>query len=95
MLEQFILGEGKAPEWFDNEANAGRIKMIYNEDEELIGAQILSGTKTYEAKVGDSIINTKYGVAVIPQEKAKAYGVQRKDAKDSKQDKKEAEESND
>ena len=80
-VESFILGEQKAPEWFDKEANAGRVKIMYDEDDQMIGAQILSGTKVYEAKIGDSILNTKYGLAVLPKEKAKQYGVQNKDAK--------------
>lgn len=84
-IESFIFGEGKAPEWFNKEANAGRVKTILDEDDQIIGAQILSGTKVYEAKVGDSIMNTKYGLAVIPREKAKQYGVQNKDAKKEKE----------
>lgn len=84
-IESFIFGEGKAPEWFNKEANTGRVKTILDEDDQIVGAQILSGTKVYEAKVGDSIMNTKYGLAVIPREKAKQYGVQNKDAKKEKE----------
>lgn len=80
-LESFIFGEGKVPEWFNIEANAGRVKMLFDEDDQIIGAQILSGTKTYEAKIGDSVIKTKYGLAVLSKEKAKQYGVQKKDVK--------------
>lgn len=85
IMEQFIFGEGKTPVWFDQEANAGRVKLLYDEDDQLVGAQILSGTKVYEAKIGDSILNTKYGLAVLPQEKAKQYGVQKKDDKPVKE----------
>ena len=85
MVESYVLGEGKAPDWFNKEANAGRVKIMYDEDEQTIGAQILSGTKVYEAKVGDSIMNTKYGLAVLPKEKAKQYGVQNKDVKKEKE----------
>lgn len=84
-IESFIFGEGKAPEWFNKEANAGRVKTILDEDDQIVGAQILSGTKVYEAKAGDSIVNTKYGLAVIPREKAKQYGVQNKDVKKEKE----------
>lgn len=93
-IESFVLGEMKAPEWFNNEANKGRVKILRDEDNELIGAQILSGTKIYDAVVGDSILNTKYGLAVLPREKAKAYGVQKKDdtKKEIKEEKKETEE---
>lgn len=92
-MEQFIFGEGKAPVWFDEEANAGRVKLIHDEDEQLIGAKILSGTKVYEAKIGDSIFNTKYGLAVLPQEKAKQYGVQKKDVKQDRENKEEKKDS--
>lgn len=85
VVESFVLGEGKAPEWFNNEANAGRVKLIYDEDDQLIGAQILSGVKVYDALIGDSILNSKYGLAVIPKEKAKQYGVQKKDDKQIKE----------
>ena len=80
-LESFVFGSNKTPEWFNKESNAGRVKMIFDEDDQIVGAQILSGTKVYEAKIGDSILNTKYGLAVLPREKAKQYGVQNKDAK--------------
>lgn len=92
-IEQFVFGEGKAPKWFDDQANAGRVKLIYDEDEQLVGAQILSGTKVYKAKIGDSILNTKYGLAVLPQEKAKQYGVQKKDAKQDRENKEEKKDS--
>lgn len=80
-VESFVFGEMKAPEWFNKETNAGRVKVMLDEDDQMIGAQILSGTKVYEAKIGDSILNTKYGLAVLPKEKAKQYGAQNKDAK--------------
>lgn len=80
-MENFVFGEGKAPEWFNKEANAGRVKIMYDEDDQIIGCQILSGTKVYEAKIGDTILNTKYGLAVVPKEKAKQYGLQKKDDK--------------
>lgn len=93
-IETFIFGEGKAPDWFNKEANAGRVKIIFDEDDQIIGAQILSGTKVYEAKIGDSVLNTKYGLAVLTKEKAKQYGVQKKDdaKKEIKEEKKETEE---
>ena len=80
-MENFVFGEGKAPEWFNKEANAGRVKIMYDEDDQIIGCQILSGTKVYEAEIGDTILNTKYGLAVVPKEKAKQYGLQKKDDK--------------
>ena len=80
-VESFIFGEGKAPQWFNKEANSGRVKILFDEDDQIIGAQILSGTKVYEAKNGDTILNTKYGLAVVAKEKAKQYGLQKRDDK--------------
>ena len=81
IIESFVFGEGKAPEWFNKESNAGRIKIIMDEDDVMQGVQILSGTKVYEAKIGDTILNTKHGLMVVPKEKAKQYGLQKKDDK--------------
>lgn len=88
-VEGFVFGEMKVPDWFNKEANSGRIKLIFDEEDQMVAAQILSGTKVYEAKVGDSILNTKYGIVVIPREKAKQYGVQKKDdvKKETKEEK--------
>jgi hypothetical protein len=80
-MESFIFGEGKTPEWFNKEANAGRVKVMYDEDNQIIGCQIISGTKTYEAEIGDTILNTKYGLMVVSKDKAKQYGLQKKDDK--------------
>lgn len=87
-MESFIFGESRTPDWFNKESNAGRVKVLY-EDDEIVGCQIVSGTKTYTAKVGDSIVNTKHGVAVIPKSKAQTYGIQKKDVKPEKEIKKE------
>lgn len=74
--ETFILGRGSVPSWFNDEANKGRAKLIYNEDEELIGAKVFMATKMVNANVGDTIMLLKSGLAVVPREKAKKYKVQ-------------------
>lgn len=89
-VESFVFNGGKAPEWFNKEANAGRIKLMFDEDDQITGVQIASGTKVYEAKIGDTILNTKYGLAVLPKEKAKQYGMQTKESKKEKEIKEEA-----
>ena len=81
VFENFILGSGKVPEWFQKEANAGKVKQIFNEDGELRETQIASGTKVYVAHDGDTIINSNYGLVVLKQQDAKKYGVQKKDEK--------------
>jgi len=65
MNEQFIFGKEKAPVWFDEHAKKGRVKCIYDDDKKLVGARIFSGVNTYDAKVGDTIINSKSGLIVI------------------------------
>lgn len=55
------------PEWLKSSAKAGRVKKIYVDDE-FVGVKVLSGTKSYEAKVGDVIMLTKSGLTVISKE---------------------------
>lgn len=66
MAEQFIFGKDKVPEWFNEHAKLGRVRLIYDDENKLMtGAKIFSGVTTYEAKVGDTIINSKSGLVVI------------------------------
>lgn len=88
-MESFIFGEMRAPDWFNKEANAGRVKVLYDEDDEILGAQIISGMKVYEVRIGDTVLYSKYGLSVVPKEKAKKFGLQKKDAKQEKEIKKE------
>lgn len=75
-VETYILGQGKAPQWLNDEAGKGRVKFIRDDEGNLLGAKIMSGTKVYDAKVGDSIIKSNSGLVAMPQDKAKKYGVQ-------------------
>lgn len=65
MNEQFIFGKEKAPAWFDEQAKKGRVRVQYDDDKQITGARIFSGVNTYQAKVGDTIINSKSGLVVI------------------------------
>lgn len=78
-FESFILGVGKVPAWFNDEANKGKVKQVFDEDGELVETHIASGTKVYVAHDGDTIINTNYGLVVMKKEDAKKYGVQKKE----------------
>ena len=74
MNEQFIFGKDKVPSWFDEQAKQGRVKLSYSEENKLlVGAKIFSGVSTYEAKVGDTIINSKSGLIVIAKANAEKY----------------------
>ena len=88
VFENFILGAGKVPEWFQKEANAGKVKQVFDEDGALKETHIASGTKVYIAYEGDTIIKTNYGLVVLKQQDAKKFGVQKKDeVKSAKSDK--------
>ena len=77
-LQKFIVGE-KVPAWFTERAEMGRAKELYDEDTgELIGIRVTTATKTYDAKVGDTILLMRSGMVVVPKEKAEKYGLQRK-----------------
>ena len=76
MNEIFVFGKGKAPDWFNHQANLGRVKLFYDDDGNLLRARISSGVNNYIAEIGDSILNAKSGMVVIKEDKAKKYKVQ-------------------
>lgn len=61
--KSFVLGEGKAPEWFNEITAKGRVK-INHEDGDLLGATLFTPTGTEVAEVGDTIVLTKSGLSV-------------------------------
>ena len=79
MNEAFIFGKDKAPTWFEKSANEGRVRNFYDDDGKLIRARIKSGVKEYIAEIGDSVMNTKSGIIVIKEDKAKKYKVQKEE----------------
>lgn len=76
MNETFIFGKDATPAWFDEAANMGRVRTFYDDDNKLVRARIKSGITEYVAEIGDSIMNTKSGLVVIKEDKAKRYKVQ-------------------
>lgn len=81
-LESFVFGKQKAPFWFDEYCQKGRAKVNYDDEGEM-SAKLHTPTGILDVKVGDTIVYTKTGLGMIPQAKAKKYGVQR-DEKDNK-----------
>ena len=79
MNETFIFGKEKTPDWFNKAANEGRVRVFYDEDNKMVRARIKSGINEYIAEIGDSIINTRTGLIVIKEDKAKKYKVQKED----------------
>lgn len=76
-LEMFSVGKEKIPNWFNEEARKGRCKINKGDDDELINIVIYGPTGANVANIGDSIMKTKSGMLVIPEEKAKKYNVQK------------------
>lgn len=68
-VESFILGKGSTPKWFKEEMAKGRVKMLIDEDDEIIGAKIFYPTKTFNVKIGDRVMLTKSGLVVDPSVK--------------------------
>lgn len=62
--ESFVFGKGSIPKWFKDSLSLGRVKMINDEDDEVIGAKIFYPTKVIDVKIGDVIVLTKSGLVV-------------------------------
>lgn len=69
--KRFVVSDVAVPDWLEEQAHKGRIKLCYNEDEELVGATVFGPTKTTIAKVGDTIVLSKSGLSVLPRTTAK------------------------
>lgn len=76
-VKQFVFGKEKAPDWFGVETSAGRAKVNYDEDGNVINAIVYTPTKKLVANIGDTIMLYKSGLAVLNSEQAKKYKVQR------------------
>lgn len=73
--KSFVLSSKDVPVWLNDEAAKGRVKFVFDDNDELVGATVYTPTKTLNAKVGDTIMLMKSGLAVLPAGKAKKYGV--------------------
>lgn len=65
MNDSFVLGKDVVPVWFNEEANKGRVRTIYDDNRNVQNVIINSGIKKYVASPGDTIINSKSGIVVI------------------------------
>ncbi|MBO7695431.1 MAG: hypothetical protein J6T10_22630 [Methanobrevibacter sp.] len=76
-LKSFVFGKDKTPIWFNDVCKTGKAKINYGEENEIISATLYSPSGSKVVNIGDSIVYTNSGLSVIPQEKAKKYGIQR------------------
>lgn len=76
--KSFVLGKESFPEWFKEETERGRARVMYDEDGELDHVIIYSIGREIKARVGDTIVLTRSGVSSIAAKDAKKYGVQQK-----------------
>ena len=67
MNDSFVLGKDVVPVWFNEEANKGRVRTIYDDNRNVQNVIINSGIKKYVASPGDTIVNSKSGIVVIPK----------------------------
>ncbi len=72
-VKKFVVGDGKFPEWFDEQALRGRAKINTDEFGELMGVTVFAPTKRMVAAVGDTVMLTRNGLMVVPKEKAGKY----------------------
>lgn len=64
------------PDWFKEQAAAGRIKINLDDDGHVDSMVVFSPTGRSVAQVGDVIMLMKSGLAVISEEKAQRYKIQ-------------------
>lgn len=83
-VKTFVFGT-KTPEWFDENAKSGRVKINYDDEGEILNATVYTPTKTLIAEIGDTIMLLKSGLTVIKKDKAIKYNVQKEVVKNVKE----------
>ena len=63
-LKQYVLFDKNVPEWVNEQSKLGRIKLLFDEDGNPIGAVVHSPSKSETIGVGDAIILTKSGLSI-------------------------------
>lgn len=85
IVETFILGSGKVPDWVKGFMTSGIIQKVENDDEVFYRINTPVGIK--KAIVGDVIVKTRSGVSLVPADKAEKYKmIQKKPQKVEKVD---------
>lgn len=76
--KKFVVGKNAKnfPDWFNEHASAGRLKVVYDDDGNVDNIVVSNPTRRIVAHVGDTIMLMKSGLTVLTEEKAKRYKVQ-------------------
>lgn len=91
-VQQFVFGKGTTPAWFEDLCREGRAKIVRDDEGEVVKAVLYTPGGTREASIGDSIVYVPSGLAVVPADKARQYGLQPKESKEKAKDAKVKEE---
>lgn len=82
IVETFIIGSGKVPDWVNGFMLNGVIQKVENDDEVFYRINSPVGVKI--AHDGDVLVRTKSGVSLVPADKAEKFKMVRKPQKTEK-----------
>lgn len=81
--DSFIVGTDDFPAWFKEQTAKGKAKINRDDDDVLESITVLSATKSYIARPGDTIMSLKTGMVVLRAQEAKQYGVTKGESKET------------
>lgn len=84
LVETYIVGSGKVPDWVNGFMSNGIVQKIENDDEMYYRINSPVGIK--KAYNGDVLVRTKSGVSLVPADKAEKFKMVRKPQKVEKLD---------
>ena len=76
IVETFVIGNGKVPDWVNGYMSNGVIQRVENDDEVFYRINSPVGIKI--AHVGDVLVRTKSGVSLVPADKAEKFRMVKK-----------------
>ena len=79
IVETFVIGSGKVPDWVNGFMLNGVIQRVENDDEMFYRINSPVGIKI--AHEGDVLVRTKSGVSLVPADKAEKFKMVRKPQK--------------
>ena len=82
----FVIGKGKVPNWFKYACDIGRAKVNYDDEGDIENVVVYSPTKTYVGKIGDTVLFSKAGLAIVPKIGEKDTDVEEIKEPDSSED---------
>lgn len=74
-VEYFTFGKENFPNWFNDALSKGRCKLTRDEyTGNIIVVTIYTVSGPVKGRIGDVILNTRNGVLMVPENKAKEFG---------------------